>query len=190
MTPSLKLGPSVSAIVLGYGRSESTTINFVRMSGGVEWALHCCVVLTAAKRPVAAARLAELHDVSSSYLAKQLQELSRAGLVHSVQGKSGGYVLTRAPELITVLDVVEAVDGSEPAFVCTEIRRRGPLATPPESCTASCGIARAMYAADGAWRAALRAVSIADLARGFDADYGPQAFEGISAWLASPAGPA
>ena len=67
----------------------------MKLSGGVEWALHCCVVLTAASRPVPAARLAELHDVSPSYLAKQMQALSRAGLVRSVQGKTGGYVLTR-----------------------------------------------------------------------------------------------
>jgi Rrf2 family protein len=87
------------------------------MSGGVEWALHCCVVLTAAEEPVPSARLAELHDVSSSYLAKQLQDLSRAGLVRSVQGYAGGYVLTRSPELISVLDVVEAVDGAKPPFV-------------------------------------------------------------------------
>src|ERR1700742_2078001 len=108
------------------------------MSGGVEWALHCCVVLTSVDEPVPAARLAELHDVSPSYLAKQLQALSRAGLVRSVQGKAGGYVLTRAPERITVLDVVTAIDGPGPAFVCTEIRQRGPLATPPEDCVTLC----------------------------------------------------
>lgn len=50
----------------------------MKLSGGVEWALHCCVVLTAATEPVPAARLAELHDVSGSYLAKQLQALSRS----------------------------------------------------------------------------------------------------------------
>ena len=86
----------------------------MKMSGGVEWALHCCVVLTTSHTPVPAAKLAELHDVSSSYLAKQLQALARAGLIHSVQGKSGGYVLTRAPESITLLDVVRAVDGPGP----------------------------------------------------------------------------
>ncbi|MDH2428498.1 Rrf2 family transcriptional regulator [Sphaerisporangium sp. TRM90804] len=155
----------------------------MRMSGGVEWALHCCVVLTAADRPVPAARLAELHDVSASYLAKQLQSLSRAGLVRSVQGQAGGYVLTRAPELVTVLQVVEAVDGPEPAFACTEIRQRGPLATPPEACLVPCAVSRAMAAADEAWRAALRAVTIADLARDVTGDYGPGALAGIRAWL-------
>lgn len=155
------------------------------MSGGVEWALHCCVVLTAAPAPVPAARLAELHDVSGSYLAKQLQSLSRAGLVHSVQGHAGGYVLTRHPHEITVLDVVVAVDGAQPAFVCTEIRQRGPLATPLEACTMPCAISRAMAAADEAWRAALRGVTIADLARDVTGDYGPTTFAGIRAWLAA-----
>src|SRR3954452_24930473 len=153
------------------------------MSGGVEWALHCCVVLTAAERPVPAQRLAELHDVSATYLAKQLQALSKAGLVRSTQGQSGGYVLTRPAEDITVLDVVEAVDGARPAFRCTEIRRRGPLATPPEACTAPCAISRAMTAADDAWRAALRDVTIADLAGTVNRDYGRAVMSVIPRWL-------
>ncbi|MFJ2826548.1 RrF2 family transcriptional regulator [Streptomyces sp. NPDC087263] len=156
------------------------------MSGGVEWALHCCVVLTSVDEPVPATRLAELHDVSASYLAKQLQSLSRAGLIRSVQGKSGGYVLTREPDSITVLDVVEAVDGPGPAFNCTEIRQRGPLATPPESCTVPCAITRAMNGADAAWRASLRAVSIADLVQSVGSDYGPGAMAGIGTWLTTP----
>ncbi|MFD4527389.1 RrF2 family transcriptional regulator [Streptomyces sp. NPDC058470] len=156
------------------------------MSGGVEWALHCCVVLTSVDEPVPATRLAELHDVSASYLAKQLQSLSRAGLIRSVQGKSGGYVLTREPDSITVLDVVEAVDGPGPAFICTEIRQRGPLATPPESCTVPCAITRAMNGADAAWRASLHAVSIADLVQSVGSDYGPGAMAGIGTWLTTP----
>ncbi|WP_210589031.1 Rrf2 family transcriptional regulator [Streptomyces sp. GESEQ-35] len=155
------------------------------MSGGVEWALHCCVVLTSVEEPVPATRLAELHDVSASYLAKQLQALSRAGLVRSVQGKAGGYVLTREAASITVLDVVEAVDGPDQAFTCTEIRRRGPFATPAESCTAPCPIARAMTAADAAWREALRAVSIADLVQDVASDSGPDAIARIGTWLSA-----
>jgi Rrf2 family protein len=153
------------------------------MSGGVEWALHCCVVLTSVLEPAPAARLAQLHDVSPSYLAKQLQALSRAGLVRSVQGKAGGYVLTRSPKLITVLDVVEAVDGPGPAFVCTEIRQRGPLAAPPGSCSAPCAITRAMASADTVWRDALRSVSLADLARDVDSDYGSGALAVFGTWL-------
>ncbi|GAA1658059.1 Rrf2 family transcriptional regulator [Fodinicola feengrottensis] len=151
----------------------------------MESALHCCVVLTSTAEPVPATRLAELHGVSATYLAKQLQALSRADLVHSVQGKSGGYVLTRSPAKITVLDVVEAVDGSEPTYVCTEIRQRGPLAAPPEACTAPCAIARTMFAADRAWRAALAEVSIADLRRMVGDDYDMDVMSEVGKWLRS-----
>ena len=156
----------------------------MKISGGLEWAVHCCVVLSAATEPVPAATLAELHDVSTTYLAKQLQALSRAGIVHSTQGRSGGYLLTRAPKQITMLDIVEAVDGPRAPFTCTEIRQRGPLAAPPEMCTAPCGINRAMLAADQAWRRSLRSVTIADLAAGMKQQYPTFDVMGaVSGWL-------
>jgi Rrf2 family protein len=157
----------------------------VKLSGGVEWALHCCVVLSAANDdPVAVGRLAELHDVSTTYLAKQMQALSRAGIVRSAQGNSGGYTLTRPPGEITVLDIVEAVDGARSTFVCTEIRQRGPMAAAPEACTRPCAITRTMIAADRAWRAALAAVTVADLAADVAADYEGNVMASIGGWLA------
>ncbi|GIG21660.1 Rrf2 family transcriptional regulator [Cellulomonas chitinilytica] len=153
------------------------------MSGGVEWALHCVVVLTTAPGPVPAARLAELHDVSPTYLAKHLQALSRAGLVRSTQGSAGGYTLTRPAAQITVLDVVAAVEGSTPAFVCTEIRQRGPCAAPPEACAAPCVIARTMRSAELAWERSLRSVTVADLATQVD-EGAPEALAQVGAWLA------
>lgn len=158
------------------------------MSGGVEWALHCCVVLTSVDAPAPAARLAQLHDVSPSYLAKQLQALSRAEIIRSVQGNAGGYVLTRPPSEITLLDIVEAIDGPDPAFRCTEIRQRGPMATPPEACTVPCPISRAMANAEAQWREALRAVSIADLADNVRADSGPDALASVGGWFKTAEG--
>jgi Rrf2 family protein len=140
----------------------------VKLSTGVEWALHCCVVLSQAESPVATPRLAELHGVSKTYLAKHLQSLARAGLVHPSEGRDGGYVLTRAPENVTVLDVVQAVDGGKPAFRCTEIRQQGGLAAPPEACRSACGVAKVMADAENAWRESLSSVTIADLAATLD----------------------
>jgi Rrf2 family protein len=160
------------------------------MSSGVEWAVHCCVVLSQATAPVPAAQLATLHGVSSSYLAKVLQALSRAGIAHSTQGAVGGYALTADPSTISVLDVVLAVDGTEPAFRCTEIRQRGPLAAPPPACQRPCAVARAMAAAEAAWRSALAEVSIADLAADVEADTDGAAFPRLRAWLQdAPAAP-
>lgn len=134
------------------------------MSAGVEWAIHCCVVISQADGPVSAQRLAEFHGVSRTYLAKSLQALSRAGLVQTSEGRTGGYLLNRPPADLTVLDVVRAVEGDAPAFRCTEIRQNGPFAAPPETCTRPCGVAAVMAAAERAWRASLAGVTIADLA--------------------------
>ena len=155
------------------------------MSGGVEWAVHCCVVLSEAEGPVPAQRLAEFHGISRTYLAKHLQLLSRAGLVSSTEGRVGGYVLTRPADEITVLDVVLAIEGSEPAFRCTEIRQNGPLPASPTVCRRPCGVNRVMQAAEQAWRAALREVTIADLAATVLEDAGPQTFVRVREWLAT-----
>lgn len=156
----------------------------MKLPGGVEWALHCCVVLSVAGRPVPAGRLATLHDVSGSYLAKQLQALAGADLIRSLQGKGGGYVLARPADDVTVLDVVEALDGSGPSFECTEIRQRGPCATPAEQCTAPCGINAVMLAADRAWRKSLSGTTIADLAKRADRSQGRNSLDPVRSWLA------
>ncbi|MFC4118403.1 RrF2 family transcriptional regulator [Nonomuraea zeae] len=157
----------------------------MKLSNGVEWALHSCVTLSQSEDPVPAARLAELHGTPPAYLAKHLQALSRAGIVHSTAGQVGGYVLTRPAAEISALDVVRAIDGTEPAYRCTEIRRRGPLAVPAERCQTPCAIARAMAAAQDAWSAALAAITIADLAERIDADSDGTAMADVRRWLAS-----
>ena len=136
------------------------------MSDAVEWSIHCCTVLAALPEDQAlpAASLAEFHEVPPAYLAKALQALAGAGIVESRPGPLGGYRLARPPSEITVLDVVLAVDGDETAFQCSEIRQRGPAATPGSSAyRRPCGIARVMWRAEDAWRAELGAVSVADI---------------------------
>jgi Rrf2 family protein len=155
----------------------------MKISAGVEWALHCCVALSGIARPVPAAKLAEMTDVSSSYLAKQLQALSRAGLVTSVQGKAGGYVLTRSPEKVSVLDVVQAIEGTTPMFECTEIRQRGPVGAPPEECRTSCPIAKAMLAGEQAWRTTLREISIHDLGTEMAGSITPARMAAMLNWM-------
>jgi DNA-binding IscR family transcriptional regulator len=61
--------------------------------------------------------------------------------------------------------VVLAVAGEGSAFRCTEIRQRGPAAAPrgAGAYKRPCGIARAMWRAEDAWRAELKATSIGDL---------------------------
>jgi Rrf2 family protein len=138
----------------------------MRMSAGVEWALHCTVLL--AVLPPAGAlpgrALAQFHGVSESYLLKHMQALTKAGICDSTSGPTGGYRLAREPGEITLLDVVQAIEGVEPAFRCDEIRQRGPTALAPSTYTVQCGIHSMMLEAEAAWQQALRARTIADLA--------------------------
>ena len=157
----------------------------MRISEGVEWGIHCCTLLAALPpdRTLPSARLAEYHGVPPAYLAKHLQALSRAGLVESVPGPRGGYRLARGANEITVLDVVEAIEGNEPAFECTEIRQRGPIAQAPECYPRKCGVARTMWAAEAAWQAALRAQTIDDLVAGVIEEAPPAALTAGVEWL-------
>ncbi len=50
-------------------------------------------------------------DVPPTFLAKIFQQFSKIGLVKSFRGTGGGFMLGRAPEQITLLEVVEAVEG-------------------------------------------------------------------------------
>jgi Rrf2 family protein len=135
------------------------------MSEGVEWVLHSCTILAALPegQTLPAARLAEFHDVPAAYLAKHLQATTAAGITASVPGPQGGYRLARPPAEIPLLEIVIAVDGDDPAFRCTEIRQKGPVTGPPATYRAKCGIARAMWRAEDAWRAELQRTTVADL---------------------------
>jgi Rrf2 family protein len=50
-------------------------------------------------------------DVPQTFLAKIFQQFSKSGIVRSYRGTGGGFMLARAPEQITLLEVVEAVEG-------------------------------------------------------------------------------
>lgn len=135
------------------------------MSHGVEWALHCCldlVWLAHEERPVPAVRLAALHDLPPAYLNKHLQALTRAGVVASTPGKNGGFRLAYPPERVSLMDIIAAVEGQEPAFRCTEIRLRGLAAEAAPR--GDCVISQAMRRAELAWRSAMAAVTLADIA--------------------------
>lgn len=61
-------------------------------------------------RPVTLAYLARLQDISISYLEQIFAQLRKHGLVRSVRGPGGGYVLNKPFSEITIGDIVEAID--------------------------------------------------------------------------------
>jgi Rrf2 family protein len=59
----------------------------------------------------ATSQIAEEQHIPPSFLAKIISQLSVAGLLHTSRGARGGVSLARDPEKISLLDVVEAIDG-------------------------------------------------------------------------------
>lgn len=163
----------------------------MKLGDGVEWALHCCTVLGAMPpgQAVPASVLAEFHGVPSAYLAKQMQALSRAAIVQSVPGRNGGYKLARANEDITILDVVLAIEGPEPAFRCTEVRQRGPSAVAPSRYVKPCGIAAAMWRAEEVFRRELAATTLGHLVAELETGVDPEQTEKALVWLIDRLGP-
>jgi len=82
------------------------------ISQTAEYALRAIVAL-AQRGPGQAMltpQIAAVTKVPPAYLAKVLQTLGRAGLVHSQRGLGGGFTLAKPPAQISVLEVVNAVD--------------------------------------------------------------------------------
>jgi Rrf2 family transcriptional regulator, nitric oxide-sensitive transcriptional repressor len=77
----------------------------------VEYALRAVVHL-ADQAPAARTtdQIAEATKVPKAYLSKVLQNLNRAGIVHTQRGLGGGITLAKLPSALTILEVVNAVD--------------------------------------------------------------------------------
>jgi Rrf2 family protein len=157
----------------------------VRISEGVEAALHCASVLAAlpAGATLPAKALAEFHGVSESYLLKHLKALVADGLLESVPGPRGGYRLARPAEQITFLDVTQAIEGRDPAFRCGEIRRRAPIPGGPACFRGACAINVTMLQAEAAWREVLRRRTIAEIAASIATTLPASRVRDATAWM-------
>ena len=67
--------------------------------------------------------VADAYGIPQEALAKILQRLVKAGLLHSQHGMNGGYTLARDPATISAFEVIRAIDG--PLFITSCITVRG-----------------------------------------------------------------
>lgn len=122
------------------------------LSKTAEYALRAVVCLAGRiGMPESADFLAERTKVPRRYLHRVLQDLVAAGLVRSRPGPGGGYELARAPEEVTILDVVNAVAPIERIKAC-------PLGL--TSHTALCPLHMELDRAYAATEAAFRGVTV------------------------------
>jgi len=85
----------------------------MHISKSAGYAVHGLIYLItkSATQPVQISEIAEYQDVSRTYLAKIFQQLSTARIIVGQRGITGGYMLAKEPTKVTLLNIVEAVDG-------------------------------------------------------------------------------
>ena len=71
-----------------------------------------------AEGPVSLAEIAKRQDLSAKYLEQLIISLKGAGLIRSVRGRRGGYMLARRPEEISVGEIVETLEGKLSVVDC------------------------------------------------------------------------
>lgn len=108
------------------GILEERTVQGMCLTLESDYAVRIIGCLASEGRRIDAKNISEKTGVSLRFSLKILRKLVSAELVKSYKGMQGGYELARSPESITMLDVVESVEGEyylnrchEEDFVCT-----------------------------------------------------------------------
>jgi Rrf2 family protein len=85
----------------------------MRLTRASSYALHALVFMATQKhnRPVPSHIVAQARSIPERFLLKVLKPLVSARVLASVKGPNGGYRLSRPPSTVSMLEIVEAVDG-------------------------------------------------------------------------------
>ena len=85
----------------------------MKLTRASSYALHAVAFMAAQKhnKPVASHNIAEARVIPARFLLKVLKPLVSARVLLSIKGPNGGYRLARQPNEISMLEILEAVDG-------------------------------------------------------------------------------
>lgn len=112
----------------------------MQFSVGVEYAFHSLFYLVDIPddKTVGIKQIAELNEITESYLSKVFTKLRKAGIVRSTPGVKGGYVLARSAQDISFWDIIEAIEGGSFFFQCAEIRKKNIFVDDPSVFSDKC----------------------------------------------------
>ncbi len=130
----------------------------MRLSVAAELAIRGVSVLAAryGDGPVTLSKLCDIRSLPKQYLAKIFSALSRADLVTPIRGKRGGYKLSHSPEDISLLQVIEAVEGPLALNLCQF--------DPPKCDEFQCSLRKVWDELQETLRSRLQSVTLADCA--------------------------
>lgn len=100
--------------------------------------------------------IAEFYDISRNHLVKVVHHLSTKGFIHTTRGKHGGMVLARAPELISIAEVVQQMEPNFHIVECFDNSGSGCTIAPV------CALKTALHKANKAFLDVLDDYTLAD----------------------------
>lgn len=103
----------------------------MKVSQRTEYGLRAMVAianLAGDRRPVPLSTVAESEDIPEQFLDQIVLRLRKAGIVKSVRGVNGGYLLTRPAEQISVGEIVRVLEGSLSPMGCITEEQSAPSA--------------------------------------------------------------
>ena len=94
----------------------------MKYSQATNYALHTMMYFVALPpgKTIGVQQLADLQELSPTYLSKILTRLVKVGMIESTPGVHGGYRLTRNREELSFLDVIQAIEGTASLFHCDD----------------------------------------------------------------------
>ncbi len=133
---------------------------FVKVSEAASLALHTMALLAREDgRRLTNQQIADLLQASGHHLAKVMQRLAKVGLVDSVRGPQGGFLLGRPAEQVTLLEIYEAVEGP--------LEEAGCLLGDPICDGTSCILGEVVQSIHRELRGYLQKTTLSELARSF-----------------------
>jgi len=114
--------------------------------------------LNAEKGPVHVRAIAARRSIPLKFLEQVMSSLKKAGLVESIRGAQGGFMLARAPHEITLVEIVEAIEGPIALMDCV-----GEGKYRCKYITGGCALKDVWEDVKGAIKEVLRGKTVADL---------------------------
>ncbi len=132
------------------------------LSQKARYALHALIVLTEhdSDEPLMIADIAAKARVPRKFLEQILLELKKRGIVRSMRGRSGGYMLGRTPNKISFAEIIRVTDGPLALAPCVSVTAYQRCADCVDEKT--CAIRKVLLAARDATAAVLEVRTLAD----------------------------
>ncbi|WP_017473177.1 RrF2 family transcriptional regulator [Amphibacillus jilinensis] len=98
----------------------------MQFSKSTDYALHALIHLAQVegRNNIGVKELSAILSVSESYLSKIMSKLRKEGIVRAVSGVKGGYELAKTAEEITFLEVIQAIEGRQQMFECSNLNSK------------------------------------------------------------------